>query len=134
MKHRDTENTEGPDDSLTAQIIGAAIEVHRQLGPGLLESAYLSCLCRELEIRDVPFTSQVPLEVTYKGVKLNCGYRLDLLVANSVIVELKTVDRVAPVAYAQLLTYLRLTGLRLGLLINFNTTVLRNGLKRVVNG
>ena len=134
MKHGDTENTEGSDDSLTAGIIGAAIEVHRQLGPGLLESAYLRCLCRELETRGVPFTSQVPLEVNYKGIQLDCGYRLDLLVSNRVIVELKAIDRVPPVAYAQLLTYLRLSGLRLGLLINFNTTVLRSGLKRIVNG
>ena len=117
---------------LTREVIAAAIEVHRALGPGLLESTYQACLCHELELRQIPFRQQVEIPVTYKGVKLDCGYRIDLIVANKVVVELKSVQDVLPVHEAQLLTYLRLTGLRIGLLVNFNVPVLKNGIRRRV--
>ena len=113
---------------------GAAIEVHRQLGPGLLESAYQTCLCRELLIRGISFRSQVPLPIQYRGLQLDCGYRLDLVVNDSIIIEVKAVRRVLPIHRAQLLTYLKLTKYRLGLLINFNVEVLRSGLYRIING
>lgn len=112
---------------LTEQIIGAAIEVHRVLGPGLLESAYEECLCRELSLRHIPFRRQVDLPVEYKGVKLDCGYRIDLLVNGMVIVELKCVEKLMPVHDAQLITYLKLTGITVGLLFNFYTEVLTRG-------
>jgi GxxExxY protein len=117
---------------LTGQIIGAAIEVHRELGPGLLESAYQVCLARELSLRGVAFKREKPLPVEYKGVHVDCGYRLDFVVADKVVVELKAVDAIHKVHGAQLLTYLRLTGCRVGLLINFNVPVLKNGIKRMV--
>jgi GxxExxY protein len=112
---------------LTGEIIGAAIEVHRQLGPGLLESAYEECLCHELRLRKLEFQRQVPLPVQYKGVNLDCGYRIDLLVAEQVVVELKSVETLAPVHEAQLLTYLRLSRKRVGLLINFGAPALKRG-------
>lgn len=118
--------------SLTAEIISAAIEVHRALGPGLLEAAYQACLCRELVLRSLPFRQQVDIPVTYKGVKLDCGYRIDLVVRDNVVVELKSVQEILPVHEAQLLTYLRLSRLRIGLLLNFNTAVLKNGIRRRV--
>ena len=118
---------------LTGEIIGAAIEVHRTLGPGLLESAYEECLCRELEIREVVFERQKELPIQYKGAKLDCGYRLDIVVANTVILELKACEKLEPIHEAQLLTYLKLTGLKVGLLINFNVPVLTNGIKRISN-
>lgn len=121
-------------DSLTGAIIGAAIEVHRQLGPGLLESAYEECLCRELSLSNLEFRRQVPLPVTYKGLKLDCGYRMDIVVANQVIIEVKSVDGVHPIHEAQLLTYLKLSGIRIGLLINFNSVVVKDGIKRLVYG
>lgn len=121
-----------PND-VTRAIIGAAIEVHRALGPGLLESAYEECLCRELALRKIPFEKQRPLPVEYKGVLLDCGYRLDLLVANTVVVELKTVEELLPIHEAQVLTYLRLGGWKIGLLVNFNVAVLKNGIRRFVN-
>ena len=117
---------------LTGQIIAAAIEVHRELGPGLLESAYHACLAREFSVRGLSFEQEKPLPVEYKGVRVDCGYRLDFLVAGKVVVELKTVDALAPVHEAQLLTYLKLTGCRVGLLINFNVPILKNGIKRRV--
>lgn len=120
-------------DELTDRIIGAAIEVHRHLGPGLLESAYEECLCYELSQTGLAFERQVPLPVAYKGVKLDCGYRMDMVVNNSVIVEIKAVDCLAPIHSAQLLTYLRLTGMHVGLLMNFNIPMLKDGLKRLVN-
>ena len=122
------------EDKLSKEIIGAAIEVHRSLGPGLLESAYEECLCRELAIRGLTFERQKPLAVSYKGVKLDCGYRLDVVVGGLVILELKTVDRFEPIHEAQLLTYLKLSDLKLGILINFNVPILKNGIKRIVNG
>jgi GxxExxY protein len=121
------------DNSLTGEIIGAAIEVHRELGPGLLESAYEECLCHELTLRRVRFQRQVPLPVVYKGVRLDCGYRIDLLVDDRIVVELKTVDKVLPVHEAQLLTYLKLYHRQIGLLMNFNVPVLKDGIKRMVN-
>ena len=128
MEDRDKAN------KLSKEIIGAAIEVHRELGPGLLESAYEECLCHELYLRNVTFERQVLLPLHYKGLDLDCGYRLDILVDNLVIVELKTVDEIAEVHRAQLITYLRLKNLWLGLLINFNVPVLKQGIIRVVNG
>ncbi|MGE0423254.1 MAG: GxxExxY protein [Reyranellaceae bacterium] len=119
-------------DALSGAVIGLAIEVHRALGPGLLESAYEECLCFELQQAGIPFRRQVPLPVTYKAVKLDCGYRLDLLVEERLVVELKTVERLMPVHDAQLLSYLRLGGYRAGLLLNFNVPVLKDGLRRIV--
>ncbi|HSK70016.1 MAG TPA: GxxExxY protein [Candidatus Limnocylindria bacterium] len=116
------------------QIIGAAIEVHRAVGPGLLESAYEECLCHELALQKVPFRRQHPLPLNYKGMRLECGYRVDILVDDVVVVEVKTVERLAPIHTAQLLTYLKLGGWPLGLLINFNVPVLKSGIKRVMNG
>jgi len=120
-------------DDLTGEVIGAAIEVHKALGPGLLESAYEECLCRELELRKIFFERQKELPVEYKGVKLDCGYRLDILVENRLIVELKACESLQPIHEAQLLTYLKLTGIKVGLLINFNVPVLKEGIKRLVN-
>ena len=122
------------EDKLSKEIIGAAIEVHRYLGPGLLESAYEECLCRELAIRAITFERQKPLAVSYKGVKLDCGYRLDVVVGGLVILELKAVDQVELIHEAQLLTYLKLSDLKLGILINFNVPLLKDGIKRIVNG
>jgi GxxExxY protein len=121
-------------NKITHAVIGAAIEVHRHLGPGLLESAYDECLDREMTIRGIPFERQYPLPVEYKGVRLDCGYRLDYLVAKQVVLELKAIEGVLPVHEAQLLTYLQLGGWYAGLLINFNVEVLKNGIIRKVNG
>jgi GxxExxY protein len=118
-------------DLLTEKIIGFAIEVHRHLGPGLLESAYEECLCHELSLNGLVFQRQVPLPVTYKSVHLDCGYRLDIVVENHVIVELKAVERLMPIHEAQLITYLKLSGIPTGLLLNFNTPVLREGIRRL---
>lgn len=118
---------------LSQQVIGAAIEVHRTLGPGLLESTYRNCLCRELELRNVPFVQEHGLPLAYKGLKLECGYRIDILVDGLIVLELKTVEKIQPIHEVQLLTYLRLTGLWLGLLMNFNTLTLKDGIRRVVN-
>jgi GxxExxY protein len=117
---------------LTGQIIAAAIEVHRELGPGLLESAYQACLAHEFSLRGLPFEQEKPLPVDYKGVQADCGYRLDFLVADKVVVELKAVNAIDPVHEAQLLTYMKLTGCRVGLLINFNVPVLKMGITRRV--
>ncbi len=120
-------------NDLTRAILGAAIEVHRALGPGLVESAYEECLCRELALKQIPFERQRELPVEYKGVLLDCGYRLDLLVADTVVVELKAVEKFLPIHDAQMLTYLRLGGWKVGLLINFNVPALKNGIRRLVN-
>ncbi|MGB9872512.1 MAG: GxxExxY protein, partial [Anaerolineae bacterium] len=120
-------------DRITEAIIGAAIEVHRALGPGLLESAYEACLAFELAQQGLKVEQQKPLPVIYKEVRLDCGYRLDLLVEGAVIVEIKAVDHLAPIHQAQLLSYLKLSGCKVGLLINFNVQVLKEGIKRVVN-
>ncbi len=121
----------GNDDPLTREIIGSAIEVHKALGPGLLESAYESCLARELEIRGVRADRQVEIKLEYKGVWLDCVYRMDLVVEGSVVVEIKAVEKLMPIHEAQVLTYLKLTGLRKALLLNFNTPYLRDGIKRL---
>jgi GxxExxY protein len=122
------------ENELTAAVIGAAIEVHRALGPGLLESAYEECLCWELALQDIAFERQKHLPVEYKGLKLNCGYRLDFLIEASVVVEIKAVENLTPLHEAQLLTYLKLTGCKVGLLINFNSPRLRDGVRRLVLG
>jgi GxxExxY protein len=121
-------------NELSKQIIGAAIEVHSALGPGLLESAYLASLCHELSLRGIAFAREVALPVKYKDLKLEAGYRMDLLVEGLVIVETKTVERIQAIHEAQLLTYLKLTDLWLGLLLNFNVLFLKHGIRRVVNG
>ena len=118
---------------ISGNIIGAAIEVHKALGPGLLESAYEECLCHELNVRDISFERQKHLPVRYKNIKLDCGYRLDIVVENLIIIELKSCEQIEPIHKAQLLTYLKLSGINLGLLLNFNVTVMRDGIIRIVN-
>jgi len=120
-------------DLITRRIIDAAIEVHRRLGPGLLESAYQACLAFELQQLGLKVEEQKPLPVVYKEVKLDCGYRLDLVVEDSVIVEIKAIEELAPIHEAQLLSYLRLSGMHVGLLLNFHKRVLKDGIKRLVN-
>lgn len=134
IHHEDTEaRTKLLHEALTEQIIGAAIEVHRALGPGLLESAYEECLCHEFHLRGISFERQKPLAVEYKGVKLDCGYRLDVIAENKVVLEVKCVEHVLPVHEAQLLTYLKMTGMRVGLILNFNVaTLVRGGIVRKV--
>lgn len=129
MNHRGTETQR---DELSRQVIGCAIEVHRQLGPGLLESAYEACLCHELGLAGVQWERQVPLPLQYKGIKIDQGYRMDVVVEGRLILEIKTVDKLQPIHEAQLLTYLRLSGRRVGLLLNFHQAVLRDGIKRMV--
>jgi GxxExxY protein len=119
-------------EDLTKEIIGAAIEVHKAVGPGLLEGVYEECLCHELKLRNLSFERQLIVPVTYKGMTLDCGYRLDLLVEHTVILELKSVDRIHPIFEAQLLTYMRLLEKPVGLLINFNVPILRAGIVRKV--
>lgn len=119
-------------DLLTERIIGFAIAVHRELGPGLLESAYEECLCYELSENGVAFRRQVPLPVVYKAVRLDCGYRVDVVVEGRVILELKSAERLLPIHDAQVLTYMRLSGLWTGLLLNFNTPVLKDGIRRLM--
>ena len=136
IDHRGTEAQRSEEieirDPLTEKIIGYAIEVHRTLGPGLLESAYEECLCYELSQHGLAFRRQVPLPVVYKGVRLDCGYRLDVVVSDEVIVEIKAVEKLLPVHDAQLLTYLKLSGFRTGLLLNFHSPVMREGIRRRV--
>ena len=120
-------------NELSSKIIGAAIEVHKVLGPGLLESAYEECLCHELKLRGISYERQKPLPLAYKGKKLDCGYRLDLVVEAAIVVELKSCVSIEPIHKAQLLSYLKLSGLRLGLLLNFNVPVMRDGVIRIVN-
>lgn len=119
-------------DGLSNAVIGCALEVHRELGPGLLESTYEQCLARELSLRAIPFALQVPMPVEYKGVKIDCDYRLDIVVDRMLILELKAAASLDPIHEAQLLTYLRLSGIRTGLLINFNVRLLKDGIKRLV--
>jgi GxxExxY protein len=119
-------------DPLTEKIIGFAISIHRDLGPGLLESAYEECLCYEIEQSGLSFRRQSALPIVYKSVRLDCGYRMDIVVENRVIVELKTVERLLPIHEAQMLTYLKLSGIRIGLLLNFNTPVLKDGIRRML--
>ncbi len=129
QRHR--ENEEGKDPR-TSFIIGAAIEVHRHLGPGLLESAYEECLCHEFHLRGLSFKRQVELPIEYKGIKLDCGYKIDLVAQDMVILELKSVEKLLPIHEAQLLTYLRLLQKPIGLLINFNSPLLTKGIIRMV--
>ena len=121
-------------NQITESIIGAAIEVHKELGPGLLESAYEECLCSELSSRNLRFTRQYPVPIKYKNTHLDCGYRLDLLIENSIVLEIKSVEKLLPVHEAQLLTYLRLGQWKVGLLINFNVLRLKEGIQRKVLG
>ncbi len=121
-----------PVNDITQAVIGAAIEVHKALGPGLIESTYEECLARELTLREIPFERQRPLPVEYKGIHLDCGYRLDFLVENRVVVELKAIEAILPIHEAQLLTCLKLGGWSTGLLINFNVPVLTKGIRRFV--
>lgn len=128
IHHGDTEaRSKLLHEELTESVIGAAIEVHRSLGPGLLESAYEECLCHELRLRGITFERQVQLPVEYKGIKLDCGFCLDLIVGNALILEIKCVEHVLPVHEAQLLTYLKMTGKRVGLILNFNVSALTRG-------
>ena len=120
-------------NQLSSQLIGAAIEVHKALGPGLLESAYEKCLCHELKLRGLWFENQKPLPLIFKGEKLDCGYQLDIVVENTIILELKSCEKIKPIHKAQLLTYLKLSGLKLGLLLNFNVPVMRDGIVRMVH-
>jgi GxxExxY protein len=122
------------DDALTHRIIGGAIEVHRAIGPGLLESAYEACMIRELADRGMTIQRQLAVPIRYKGLELDGGYRMDLLVEGRVVVELKSIARIEPIHEAQLLSYLRMSGCQIGLLINFNVPVLTQGIRRMVNG
>ncbi len=119
-------------EGLTEKLIAAAIEVHRQLGPGLLESAYEECYCHELKLRDLVFERQKPLPLEYKGIKLDCGYRMDVVADRKAVVEIKCVEKILPVHEAQLLTYLKLARLRVGLIINFHSRFIKDGIKRLV--
>ncbi len=119
-------------DDLSNKVIGCAIEVHRELGPGLLESTYEHCLAHELSLNNIDFRLQHPLPVVYKGVHLDCGYRIDLLIDERLIVELKSVAQIKGIHEAQLLTYMKLAGIKTGLLVNFNEKLLKNGIKRFV--
>jgi GxxExxY protein len=132
IHHGDTEaRSRLPHESLTEKIIGAAIEVHRTLGPGLLESAYEECLCHELHLRGIPFRRQVSLPVAYKGVNLDCGYRIDVIAEDAISLELKCVEHVLPVHEAQLLSYMKMANKRVGLILNFPVaTLVRGGIVR----
>jgi GxxExxY protein len=132
MNSRDPKIIEKSNE-LSHRVIGAAIEVHRHLGPGLLKSAYEECLCHEFKLQKIPFERQKPLPITYKGVKLDCDYKVNILVDKLVIVEVTAVEEIAPIYEAQVLTYLKLSDLWLGLLINFNVEVLKEGIHRIVN-
>jgi len=120
-------------NNLTSEVIAAAIEVHKILGPGLLESTYEECLCRELGLRKISFERQKELPIVYKGFSLDCGYRLDVIVDSRLILELKACENLSPIHQAQLLTYLKLTGMKVGLLINFNVPILKEGINRISN-
>jgi len=119
-------------DKLSNQVIGCALEVHKKLGPGLLESTYEQCLAHELSLNSIQFKLQCPLPVEYKGIRLDCGYRIDLLIDDTLIVELKCVEQINGIHEAQLLTYMELSQVEIGLLINFNVTMLKNGIRRFV--
>jgi len=120
-------------NAITEKVIGCAIEVHKGLGPGLLESAYEKCLCYELSQTGLQFERQVPLPIVYKGVNLDCGYKLDIIVEDMVILELKAVERIIAIHEAQLLSYLKMLDKRIGLILNFHTPVMKSGIKRIVN-
>ena len=120
-------------NELSSNIIGAAIEVHKALGPGLLESAYEECLCHEFSMRGLQYARQKLLSITYKGKKLDCSYRLDVIIEDKIILELKACEKVEQIHKAQLLTYLKISGLNLGLILNFNVPIMRDGIVRIVN-
>jgi GxxExxY protein len=120
-------------NKLSSTIIGAAVEVHKALGPGLLESAYEECLSHELDLRNIVYEKQKSLPLAYKGKQSDCGYRLDIVVENRIILELKSCEKIEEIHKAQLLTYLKISGLKLGLLLNFNTPVMKDGIVRIVN-
>jgi GxxExxY protein len=120
-------------NELSSKIIGAAIEVHKHLGPGLLESVYEECMARELSMRGILFERQKPVPINYKGVDLDCGYRLDMIVDGQIVLELKACTKLEPIHEAQLLTYLKLAGLKLGLLLNFNVPIMKEGIVRIAN-
>ena len=132
FNHEAHEGHEVNFDELSSRVIGCALEVHRTLGPGLLESAYEQCLAYELSQTCIPFQTQVPLPVQYKGVRLDCGYRIDFLIDNTLLIELKAVDQLLGIHEAQLLTYMKLSGKKIGLLMNFNVKILKQGMKRFV--
>lgn len=119
-------------EELSGRVLGAAIEVHRQLGPGLLESSYEECLCAELSALQIPYERQLEMPLNYKNVRLDCGYKIDILVDKKIVLELKSVEALLPIHEAQMMTYLKLSGCKLGLLINFNVVLLKDGIKRVV--
>ncbi len=119
-------------DELSNRVIGAAIEVHRGLGPGLLESVYQQCLAYELARHNIKFTLEHPVPVQYKKINIDCAFRADIIVEESIIIEIKSAGKILPIHEAQLLTYLRLTGIRLGFIINFNSRLLKNGIKRII--
>lgn len=121
------------ENDLVSKVIGCAIEVHRHFGPGLLVSAYDSCLCRELAIKGIPFTRQVPLEIQYKGEQIDCAYRMDIVVDGSLLLELKSTESLQSIHQAQIISYLKLSGLEQGLLINFNARVLKDGIRSFLN-
>ncbi|MGQ0578087.1 MAG: GxxExxY protein [Betaproteobacteria bacterium] len=119
-------------EKLAAELVDAALKVHRNLGPGLLETVYETCLCQELRLREIPFKRQISVPIIYEGVTLDAGLRLDVVVADRIVVEIKAVERLIPLFDAQVLTYLKLTGMELGLLINFNVPLIKNGIRRIV--
>lgn len=133
MKSRRQDGSDAVANAVSNQVIGAALEVHRLLGPGLLESAYAACLARELRVRGIPHQREVAVPVNFKGERVECGYRLDFLVGDGLVVEVKAVESLHPLHTAQLLTCLRLTGLHVGLLFTFHVQSLKQGIRRVVN-
>ena len=126
-----SENGEGEKDPLTQQVIGCAIEVHRTLGPGLLESTYEKCLAHELKLAALPFINQAAMPIDYKGIPWDCGYRLDVLIDDCLVVELKAVEQLLPIHQAQVITYMKLAEAPVGLLINFNVKLLKDGIRRL---
>jgi GxxExxY protein len=134
LNHKGTKDTKVTANRLSYDIVGAAIEVHKHLGPGLLESAYEACLCRELGQRGIAYERQVPLPLEYHGMSVDCGYRVDLIVGGLVVLEVKSIAKVHSIHRAQVLTYLKLLRMNLGLLINFNVEVLRLGIYRIILG
>ena len=119
-------------DLLSNRVIGCALEVHKELGPGLLEGTYQRCLAHELDLADIPHHVEAPVPIVYKGLELECGYRIDILVEDTLVLELKSVAALLPIHEAQLLTYMKLAGKATGLLLNFNTALLKDGMKRMV--
>jgi len=131
--HKEREEHEGKEfEEISHRVIGCAIEVHRVLGPGLLESSYQRCLSRELELNGIEHVCEAPLPIEYRGISLECGYRVDLLIGRELILELKSVKKIDPIHEAQILTYMKLSGIRTGLIFNFNVSRVKDGMKRYV--